>query len=75
MDAYFVIYYDSTTGKLVVDDETACARFPDGLIYDNTCDDWVDQSDYPSIDIPAAKVVKTVVDFYNSVLKQLKPSP
>lgn len=75
MDVYFVIYYDSKTGRLEIDDETACARFPQGLIYDNTCDDWLDQAEHSGIDLPASQVVKAVVKLYNSVLKQTEPSP
>jgi len=75
MEVYFVVYYDDDSGKLFIDDETAGARFNEGLIWDQTCEEWLDQGDYPALDERAAMVVKALVDLYNEVLKPLEPSP
>ena len=74
MRDYFVIYYCTETGRLVVDDEEAVRRFPGGLMQEPTTKKWVDQSDYGDLDSEAAKKVRTVVSLYNDVLKGL-PEP
>lgn len=71
---HFVITYDTETKKLDVDDETACNRFPGGLMYDTGSSRWLNQQDFPNEDMEAFGVVKAVVELYNQVLRKLKES-
>jgi hypothetical protein len=40
VEHHFVVAYDTRTGRFFVDDETASAVMPDGVVYDPDSGEW-----------------------------------
>lgn len=61
---HFVVYYDTETGKFVIDGDTMAVNFPEGTVFDDDTQEWERVTDSTGED-KACTILRNMLGVHN----------